>query len=101
MGFDDGLSPDLPAEGMTSAGLSDYIEDLVFEALDRVIGTGDEQYSEEQQQRFETYPVLHLYVQFREELLDAMNYLGMLDLRMRRAIARFVDANPGLGAHLG
>lgn len=99
--YQDGLYPALPTEGMTSVDLADYIEALCTEARERIIGTGDEQYSEAERQRFEQFPAIRLYTEFREELLDSINYLAMLDITMRRALSRFITANPGMENHLG
>lgn len=69
---------------MTSEELADKVEDFIVQAVTRVKGTGDDQYSEGDTQQFERMNVDELFVWAKEELYDTVNYSIMLSIRLDR-----------------
>jgi hypothetical protein len=69
---------------VTSEQLANYVEEFIRDAQARVKGTGDEQYSEGDQQKFETMPLPELFRWADEELQDIAVYAAMLSLRLQR-----------------
>ena len=57
---------------------------LAGEAAARILGVGDEQYSEGEAQKFETMSLDELFQYLDEELLDQINYAVMLQIRLQR-----------------
>lgn len=70
--------------GLTSDELAQYVSDFVVDATSRVRGVGNDQYSMQGYQRFEEYTLPRLFEETDEELLDLMNYLVMLRIRLIR-----------------
>ena len=64
---------------------------VVEDAQHRILGVGAQQYTEGDQQKFETMPLLDLVEYAREETLDLVNYGVMLTLRIER-LAEMVRA---------
>lgn len=56
--------------------------DLGKLASSRVLGVGDEQYSQGDDQTFEIIPIEQLIDMFREEIADAVVYMVMIMLRL-------------------
>lgn len=52
-------------------------------AAARILGVGDEQYSEGETQKFETMSLDDLFQYLDEELLDQINYAVMLQIRLQ------------------
>jgi len=71
--------------GISSEQLADYVKQFVAEAMQRVLGVGQEQYDQGGHQRFETMDLDELFRWFEEEALDAVVYLAMISLRVARA----------------
>jgi hypothetical protein len=70
--------------GLSSEDLANYIGDFVVDAASRVRGVGNDQYSMQGYQRFEEYTLPRLFEETDEELLDLMNYLVMIRIRLIR-----------------
>lgn len=91
---------------MNSAQLAHEVEEVVKEAQARIIGVGQEQYAEGDQQKFEIMPFEDLLVYFEEELLDQINYAVMNLIRVRRLkvvlqeLEKRVDELSRLSRHL-
>lgn len=75
---------------MTSEELAEEVEATVRRCRNRVLGVGDQQYSEGDAQKFERMPVDELMTWTLEELDDAVVYAVMLGIRIRRMRAQFV-----------
>lgn len=69
---------------MNSAQLADEVETLVRNCRERVMGVGDEQYSEGDTQKFERLPLTSVVDYALEEVEDIVNYAAMLHIRLRR-----------------
>ena len=69
---------------MTSEELAQRVEEFIVEAVTRVKGTGDEQYSKGDTQQFEEMNLDELFTWAREELYDTVNYSVMLAIRLER-----------------
>lgn len=69
---------------MLSRELSDEVEWLIRECSLRVMGTGNEQYSEGQKQRFERLPLEEVFQYTYEEIEDLIVYATMIHIRLRR-----------------
>lgn len=69
---------------MTSDDLADEVEAAIQRCRVRVLGVGDQQYSEGDQQKFERMPVADLFEWTLEELDDVIVYAVMLGVRVRR-----------------
>ncbi len=67
---------------MTSDELADFVEGFIVQAVTRVKGTGDDQYSDGHVQKFETKDVDDIFQDAQEELYDVVNYAIMLSLRL-------------------
>ena len=62
--------------------LADFVEGFIVQAVTRVKGTGDDQYSDGDVQKFETKDVDDIFQDAQEELYDVVNYAIMLSLRL-------------------
>jgi hypothetical protein len=69
---------------VTSEELADEVEAFIVHAVTRVRGTGDEQYSQGDTQKFEGMNLDELFLWAEEELVDTVNYAVMLAIRLRR-----------------
>lgn len=69
---------------MSSVELADYVERFIGDCTGRVLGVGEEQYSEDTHQKFETVEFDKLLEMLQEEIQDAAVYAAMLDIRIRR-----------------
>ncbi|MFF1739623.1 hypothetical protein [Streptomyces mirabilis] len=69
---------------MTPAQLAEYVTEFIGECQARVMGVGAEQYSQGEQQKFETMPLLDLIQYAREEAQDLAVYAAMVDIRLQR-----------------
>lgn len=67
---------------MTSEELADFVEGFIVQAVTRVKGTGDDQYSDGDVQKFETKEIDDIFQDAQEELYDVVNYAIMLSLRL-------------------
>jgi hypothetical protein len=65
-------------------GITDEEEWVIEQAQKRILGVGNEQYSEGDKQKFETMPLPRLAQYCEEETLDLVNYGVMLTIRVRR-----------------
>lgn len=74
----------VPEYGMTSAQLAEYTAEFITAATSRVIGVGDQQYSQGSSQKFEDMPLPELFDWMDEELQDVAVYAAMLSIRLRR-----------------
>lgn len=76
-----------PAPGMSSYELADHIQALTLRARERIMGVGMRQYDDGiAGQRFESYTVERLLNELQDELLDVINYVGMLSIMVERAV---------------
>lgn len=85
--------------GMTSAGLAREVISQGTEVLDtfqasarRVMGVGDQQYSQIDGQKFENMPVDDLLAWANEELEDVIVYAVMLRIRLARLRDAYADS---------
>lgn len=69
---------------MKSEDLADEVEELITRCRARVLGTGNEQYSYGDTQKFETLPLLELIDWAMEEVEDSAAYAVMQHIRLRR-----------------
>lgn len=69
---------------MTTEELAEAVEDFIVQAITRVKGTGDDQYSEGETQQFEHMDIDELFEWAKEELYDTVNYAVMLGIRLDR-----------------
>lgn len=69
---------------MTSEDLADAVELAITRCRGRVLGVGDQQYSEGEDQRFERMPISELFDWMQEELDDVIVYAVMLSVRLER-----------------
>jgi hypothetical protein len=69
---------------MTSDDLADEVEAAIRRCRSRVLGVGDEQYSDGDTQKFENMPILELIDWTLEELDDVIVYAVMLGIRFQR-----------------
>lgn len=69
---------------MISAELAEEVIDTVVDCAVRIKGTGHEQYSIGDQQKFERMSLVDLIQYAREEVQDEINYAVMRDIRLRR-----------------
>lgn len=74
----------VPAEGMTSAELADEVGSFIDACRSRITGVGDEQYAEQDGQKFERMPIGDLITMAREEAQDLAVYAAMMDIRLAR-----------------
>jgi hypothetical protein len=65
-------------------GITDEEAWVIEQAQSRILGVGNEQYSEGDKQKFETMPLPKLAQYCEEEALDLVNYGVMLTIRVRR-----------------
>lgn len=74
---------------MKSEELADDVKRvaIIADAQARILGVGREQYTEGDEQQFETMPLQDLIEYAREEALDLINYGVMLTLRIERLAA--------------
>lgn len=70
--------------GMSSEELAEFTGEFLVEAVARIKGTGNEQYSMDGFQRFEGRELDEVLVDIEEEALDIGNYAAMLFIRIRR-----------------
>jgi NTP pyrophosphatase (non-canonical NTP hydrolase) len=72
---------------MSSYELADHIQALTLRARERIMGVGMRQYDDGiAGQRFESYTVERLLNELQDELLDVINYVGMLSIMVERAV---------------
>lgn len=76
----------VPPFGMSSAQLADEVAEAITRATSRIVGTGNEQYSADGFQKFESMPIGDLLEYTLEELDDVINYSVMLQIRFRRIL---------------
>lgn len=76
--------------GYTSADLADFQQEFIMAATGRIRGTGNEQYSSGTHQKFEELDINDMFESAFEEVLDMMNYLGMIYIRLERLRRGFV-----------
>jgi hypothetical protein len=76
---------------MKSDKLAEYVEDQIVRVYDRILGVGQEQYGQEEDQLFETMPLDKLFEFAREELDDIIVYAVMLKIRLDRMEAVLDD----------
>lgn len=69
---------------MRSRELAEDVQRFVSLAQGRIEGTGNEQYSLDEGQLFETMTRSELIEYVREELLDTINYSVMMLIRLER-----------------
>lgn len=69
---------------MTTEELADAVEDFIVQAITRVKGVGDDQYSQGDTQKFEGMDIDELFIWAKEELYDVVNYSVMLGIRLDR-----------------
>ena len=67
---------------MRSEELADFTEDLIRLSRTRILGTGRAQYEHGETQRFEELPLGSLLDELMDEVVDVVNYLGMVRLRI-------------------
>lgn len=79
--------------GMSSEELAGAVADVVVDATARIKGVGNAQYSEPGFQKFEAMPLMELFEYADEELLDLINYIVMLRIRLIRICAGLFDAD--------
>jgi len=79
--------------GLSSDDLAQYVSDFVVDAVARVKGVGNEQYSMQGYQKFEALTLPGLFEYADEELLDLMNYLVMLRIRFIRLASALFSAD--------
>lgn len=82
---------------MTSEELAETIEGLVRMSRERTLGTGNEQYSDGENQRFEQLSLDEIFSWAEEELVDLVNYCTFLWIRLERMRGHLTDA--GLLSH--
>jgi hypothetical protein len=70
-----------------STELADAVEELIRECRERVMGVGDQQYSEGDQQKFEGMPLTELFEWAFEEIDDVVVYAAMIRIRLQRVKA--------------
>ena len=58
---------------------------VVDTAVERILGVGDQQYSEGEKQKFELVPMDKLLEMFQEETVDQVNYAVMFLNRLRES----------------
>lgn len=76
----------VPEFGMTSAQLAEEVSDSITRATSRIVGTGNDQYSNDGSQKFESMPIEELLEGTLEELDDVINYAVMLQIRFKRVL---------------
>jgi hypothetical protein len=76
---------------MTPAQLAEYVTEFIGECQARVMGVGAEQYSNGDQQKFETMPLGDLIQYAREEAQDLAVYAAMVDIRLQRLEAALIS----------
>lgn len=76
---------------MTSEELADEVQATIERCRSRVLGVGDEQYSEGDQQKFEGMHILQLIDWTLEELDDVIVYATMLTIRFQRFRAKWAE----------
>lgn len=69
---------------MNSQQLADAVQLLADGAKSRILGVGDEQYSDGDMQRFESLQLEELFEWLQEELQDVVSYATMLSIRVGR-----------------
>jgi GNAT superfamily N-acetyltransferase len=79
--------------GLTSDDLAGYVADFVVDAAARIRGIGDAQYSNQTFQKFEGKALMEVFNDADEELLDLMNYLVMLRIRIIRLANAIFEAD--------
>lgn len=72
---------------MDSRGLADAVEELIRECRERVMGVGDQQYSEGTTQKFEKMDLRELVEWAYEEIDDVVVYAAMIRIRLGRIMA--------------
>lgn len=80
--------------GMSSQDLAESVVEYMKEATARIHGVGNDQYSQPSHQKFEELDIHEMFNYADEELLDLMNYLVMLRIRLFRiwhAVSSIVD----------
>lgn len=81
-------TPLVPDYGITTEELAQHVEYLNMRAKLRVYGPGHEQYSLSSHQKFEDYTPAELFKEIRDELLDVINYVAMLDILIGRTLGK-------------
>lgn len=81
-----------PDFGLSSAELATEVADAITRATSRIVGVGNEQYSKDGFQKFETMPLTDLMEGTLEELDDIINYSVMLQIRFRRILKSVTKA---------
>jgi len=79
--------------GWSSEDLVGAVSDTVVDATARIKGIGHEQYAFPGYQKFEEYPLLRLFKEADDEILDGINYFVMLRVRLIRIAAALLDAD--------
>lgn len=69
---------------MNSQQLADEVSDLIEKCSSRVLGTGNEQYSEGENQRFERLQLEEVFQYSYEEIEDLIAYATMIHIRLKR-----------------
>lgn len=69
---------------MTSEEFADSVTQLISHARSRVLGIGHHQYSKGDEQQFETMTLEQLLEWAEEEVVDTVNYVAMLHIRLGR-----------------
>jgi hypothetical protein len=68
---------------LKSEELAHEVEDLINRCSERIMGVGNEQYSEGGHQRFEALPLDELLQYAYEEIEDLIAYASMIHIRLR------------------
>lgn len=82
--------------GLSSEELGEFTTEFIAEAVSRVNGVGNEQYSEGSFQKFESMDLDDLLEYAEEEVLDIANYSAMMFIRLRR-LRQALDEADDLG----
>lgn len=80
--------------GITSDDLADFTTEFLAEAVTRIKGTGNDQYSNGTYQKFEGKTLLEILTDMQEEALDLGNYAAMFFVLVER-LKRAVDTIEG------
>lgn len=84
--------PTFPQWGITTAQLALAQQDFTTYARDRLMGTGQEQYSRKDHQAFETMDVSRIIDETLDELADIVNYSTFLAITLQRLKQKLEEA---------
>ena len=80
---------------MTSEELYRFLRVFTDVANSRVLREGKQQYDRGGKQKFEDMTPVKLIAEIRAELMDIVNYAGMLDIQLARTIDRLNSVHHG------